>query len=57
MMQVLVIQYLSYQTKSMIVTPRCKHVLIIPDNVIEVVNQIGEDDGSPDEIVFRNIYK
>ena len=43
-------------TTSMIVTPRCKLVLM-PGNVIEVVNQMGEDDGSPDEIVFRNIYK
>ena len=27
------------------------------DNVIEVVNQMGEDDGSPDGIVFRNMHK
>ena len=43
-------------TKSMIVTPRCNPVPM-PDNVIEVVNQMGEDDGSPDRIVFRNIHK
>ena len=29
----------------------------MPDNVIEVINQIGEDDGSPEGIVFGNIHK
>ena len=29
----------------------------MPDNLIEVVNQMGEDDGSPDGIVFYNILK
>ena len=29
----------------------------MPDVIIEVVNQMGEDDGSPDGIVFRNIHK
>ena len=29
----------------------------MPDNIIEVVNQMGEDDGSPDGIVFCNIHK
>ena len=43
-------------TKSMIVTPRCKPVPM-PDDVIEVVKQMGEDNGSPDGIVFRNIRK
>ena len=43
-------------TKSMIVTSRCKPIHM-PDNVIEVVNQMGEDDESPDGMVFRNIDK
>ena len=43
-------------TKSMIVTPRCKPIPM-PDNVIKVVNHMGEDDGSLEEIVFRNIHK
>ena len=29
----------------------------MPDDVIEVVNQMGEDDGSLDGIIFRNILK
>ena len=29
----------------------------MPDDVIKVVNQMGENDGSPDGIVFRNIHK
>ena len=29
----------------------------MPDDVIKVVNQMGEDDGSPDGIVFCNIHK
>ena len=40
----------------MIVTPRCKP-MPMPDNVIAVVNQMGEDDGSPEGIVFCNIHK
>ena len=43
-------------TQSMIVTPRCKPISI-PDNVIEAVNQIGENNGSPDGIVFHNIHE
>ena len=43
-------------TKKLIVTPRCKPIFI-PDNVIKVVNQMGEDDESPDGTVFRNILK
>ena len=43
-------------TKKLIVTLRCKPIPM-PDNVIEVVNQIGEDDGLPDKIVFHNILK
>ena len=43
-------------TKSMIVTPKCKPIPM-PDTVIEMVNQIGEDDGLPDRIVFCNIHK
>ena len=38
-------------TKTMIVTPRCKSIPM-PDEVITVVNKMGEDDGSPEEIVF-----
>ena len=40
----------------MIITPRCKPIPM-PDDVIEVVNQMGEDDGSTDGIVFFNIHK
>ena len=43
-------------TKSMIVIPRCKPIPM-PDNVIKVINQMGEDNGSPDGIVFCNIHK
>ena len=43
-------------TKSMIVTPRCKPIPIL-DDVIEVVNQMGQDDRLPDGIVFCNIHK
>ena len=43
-------------TKSMIVTTRCKPIPM-PGNVIEVVNQMGKDDGSPDGIIFCNIHK
>ena len=31
-------------TKQMIITPRCKPVLM-PDNMIEVVNKMGKDEG------------
>ena len=40
----------------MIVTPRCKPISM-PDDVIAVVNKMGEDDGSPEGIVFCNILK
>ena len=43
-------------SKKMIITPICKPIPM-PDNVIEVVNQMEEDDGSPDGIVFCNIHK
>ena len=43
-------------TKKMIVIPRCKPIPM-PDDVIEVINQVGEDDGSPEGIVFCNIHK
>ena len=42
-------------TKTMIVTPRCKPIPM-PDDVIVVVNQMGEDDGSLEGIVFFVIY-
>ena len=29
----------------------------MPDDVVEVINRIWEDDGSPEQIVFRNIHK
>ena len=41
-------------TKKMIVPPRCKPIFM-PDDVIAVVNQMGEDDGSPEGTVFCNI--
>ena len=40
----------------MIVTPRCKPIPM-SDDLIEVVNQMREDDESPDGIVFCNIHK
>ena len=43
-------------TKQMIITPRCKTVPI-PDNVIEVVKMMGEDEGMPDRIYSSNIHK
>ena len=43
-------------TKSMIITPKCKPIPM-PDDVIQVVNQMGEDGGSPDGIFFCNIHK
>ena len=42
--------------KKMIITPSYKPILM-PDDVIEVVNQMGEDDKLPDGIVFCNILK
>ena len=39
----------------MIITSRCK-LIPMPDKVIEVVNQMGEDDGSPDGIVFVTYF-
>ena len=41
-------------TKTMIVTPRYKTILM-PDDMIAVVNQMGEDDGSLKGIFFYNI--
>ena len=55
MIGITVIQYLNYQQK-IIVTPRCKPIPM-PDDIIEVVNQIGEIDGLPNGIVFCNILK
>ena len=43
-------------TKKMIVILGCKPIPM-SDDVIEVVNQMREDDGSPDGIVFCNIHK
>ena len=43
-------------TKKIIITPRFKPMSIL-DDVIKVVNQMGEDDGSPDGIIFCNILK
>ena len=42
--------------KTMIVTPRCNPISI-PNDVITVVNKMGEDDGSTEGIVFRNLHK
>ena len=42
--------------KKMIITPRCKPIPMA-DNIIKVINQMGEDDRSPDGIVFHNILK
>ena len=39
----------------MIITPRCKPVPI-PDNVIDVVNKIGEEERMPNRIYFCNIH-
>ena len=42
-------------SKRLVTTPKCKPVPI-PDNVIQVVNDIGEQDGMPNGIEFRNIH-
>ena len=39
------------EAKKMIIIPRCK-LIPMPDDVIEVANQMGEDDGSLEGIVF-----
>ena len=38
-------------TKSMIVKPRCKSIPM-PDNVFQLINQMGKDGGSPEEGIF-----
>ena len=43
-------------TKKMIVTLRCKPIPM-PGNMIIVINQMGEDDGSPEGMFFCNIHK
>ena len=42
--------------KNMIITPRYKPIPM-PDDVIEVVNQMEKDEGMPDGIMFCNILK
>ena len=43
-------------TNDMIITPRCKPIPM-PDDVVKVVNQMGEDDGLLDGIGFHKIHK
>ena len=42
-------------SKRLVTTPKCKPVPM-PDNVIQVVNDMGEQDGMPNGIKFRNIH-
>ena len=45
-----------FSKKKMIIIPRCKPVFM-PDNVIEVVDQMGKDEGMLNGIMFCNILK
>ena len=42
-------------SKRLVTTPKCKPVPM-PDNVIQVVNDMREQDGMPSGIEFRNIH-
>ena len=43
------------ETKSMIVTPKCKPIPM-PNDVIQLINQMGIDDGSSEEGIVFVIY-
>ena len=43
-------------TKRKVTTPKCKPIPM-PDNVIEVVNDLGEQNDMPTGIKFRKIHK
>ena len=48
-------QVFKLSNKRMITTPKCRPVPI-PDDVIEIVNNLGEQDDMPTGIKFRNIH-
>ena len=49
-------QVFNLSNKEMITTPKCKPVPM-PDDVIEVVNEVGKQEGMPNGIEFLNINK
>ena len=49
-------QVFKLMTRRMVTTPKCKPIPM-PDNVIEVVNDLGEQDDMPTRIEFRNIHQ
>ena len=49
-------QVFKLSNKRMIATPKCRHVPM-PDNVIEIVNDLGKQDDMPNGIKFLNIHK
>ena len=48
-------QVFKLMTRRMVTTPKCKPIPM-PDNVIEVVNDLGKQDDMPTRIEFRNIH-
>ena len=48
-------QVFKLSLKRLVTMPKCKPVPI-PDNVIQVVNDMGIQDGMPSRIEFRNIH-
>ena len=49
-------QVFKMSTRRMVTTHKCKPIPM-PDNVIQVVNNLGEQDDMPTGIKFRNIHK
>ena len=49
-------QVFKLSTKRMVNTPKCKPIPI-PDDIIQVVNDLGEQDDMPTGIEFRNMHK
>ena len=48
-------QVFKLASKRLVTTPKCKHVPM-PDDVIEVVNDMGKQEGMPNGIQFHNIH-
>ena len=48
-------QVFKLMTRRMVTTPKCKPIPM-PDNVIQVVNDMGIQEGMPSGIQFRNIH-
>ena len=49
-------QVFKMSTRRMVTTPKCNPIPM-PDNVIQVVNDLGEQDDMPTGIEFLNIHK